>query len=98
MALVDEVDVPHSLLSVKGDPFADGQDHLIRLTVTPRTVTAMVDDKTYVQWQGDPATLQPYDYLSNVESPLLIRTYSEFFVSDLKLEAIDAVEVSEPKN
>ena len=98
LALIDDVDVPDSKDKVEGDLFADGKAHDIVLTVTPRTVTAAVDGKEIIHWEGDPSLLRPYDHMNGVATPLFIRTYSDFFVSDLKFEAIDAAEVSEPEN
>jgi hypothetical protein len=95
LALVDGLDMPASRVGVEGDPFADGKEHLIRLVVTPRSVTATLDDKSYVQWEGDPAVLTPYSYYYG-EAPLFIAAASVYYVSDLKLEAIDPAEPTKP--
>jgi eukaryotic-like serine/threonine-protein kinase len=97
LALVDGVDIPDSKDKVEGDLFADGEAHNIVLTVTPRTVTAAVDGKEIIHWEGDPSLLRPYDHMKGVDAPLFIRPYTDFFVSDLKFEAINIVEVSEPE-
>ena len=96
LALIDGVDLPKSPHTKQGNPFADGKDHLIRIFVTPRTVTATVDNTEYVRWEGDPARLKPYAYLEGYKSPLFIRTWADFYVTELKLEAIDPAELTEP--
>jgi hypothetical protein len=96
LALIDGVDLPKSPHTKRGNPFADGKDHLIRIFVTPRTVTATLDNAEYVRWEGDPARLKPYAYLEGYKVPLFIRTWADFYVSELKLEAIDSAELTEP--
>lgn len=96
LALIDGVDLPKSSHTKPGNPFADGKDHLIRIAVTPRTVIATLDNTEYVRWEGNPARLKPYAYFEGYKSPLFIRTWADFYVSELKLEAVDAAELTEP--
>ncbi|MCX7397758.1 MAG: serine/threonine-protein kinase [Planctomycetales bacterium] len=96
LTLVDGVDLPGSPHTKRGNPFADGKDHVIRIVVTPRTVTATLDNMEYVQWEGDPGRLKPYAWLEGEKTPLFIKTWADFYVSELKLEAIDSAELTEP--
>lgn len=95
LALIGGLDMPASRVGVEGDPFADGKEHVIRLIVTPRSVTATLDDKSYVQWEGEAAVLSPYPYYTG-EAPLFIGAASDYYVSHLKLEAIDPDEPTKP--
>ncbi|MEO1529388.1 MAG: protein kinase [Planctomycetota bacterium] len=43
--------------SVRYDPFADGEPHRVRIKVAADSVQAWIDDRSVIQWQGDPARL-----------------------------------------
>ncbi|APZ92600.1 serine/threonine-protein kinase [Fuerstiella marisgermanici] len=98
LALVDGVNVPDSPDMIAGDLFADGKDHRIMLRVTPTTVNATVDKMALIQWDGDPSLLTPFGYLKGNPTPLYLLTHSDFFISDLRFEAIDTVEGKELEN
>lgn len=86
LGLVDGLDPSSSPDRVEGDPFEDGKDHHVKLVATATSITAEVDGKTYVDWEGDSARLSAKTWLRNPDAPLSIMVFTDFFISNLKLE------------